>query len=154
MAFHDTVPALSVYFKRSFYEKMESYKNQPLLRQMFKEPPIISFKKGKSLKDMLVRAKIEKVNTKVSHRYGCAAYHPSHFLMFPFLTSPLFLFFCPCPYFLDELTRKRLLRRLDHTNQHCRNKRWLLLKPELLLFNRMNWALQEIHSTQNTNIYI
>ena len=90
---------------------------------MFKEPPIISFKKGKSLKDMLVRAKKEKVNTKVSHRYGCAAYHPSHFLMFPFLTSPLFLFFCPRPYFLDELTRKRLLRRLDHTNQHCRNKR-------------------------------
>ena len=122
-AFHDTVPALSVYFKRSFYEKMESYKKQPLLRQMFKEPPIISFKKGKSLKDMLVRAKIEKVNTKVSHRYGCAAYHPSHFLMFPFLTSPLFLFFCPRPYFLDELTRERLLRRLDHTNQHCRNKR-------------------------------
>ena len=55
---------------------MESYKNQPLLRQIFKEPPIISFKKGKSLKDMLVRAKIEKVNTKVSRRYGCAAYHP------------------------------------------------------------------------------
>ena len=75
-AFRDTVPALSVYFKRSFYEKMESYKNQPLLRQIFKEPPIISFKKGKSLKDMLVRAKIEKVNTKVSRRYGCAAYHP------------------------------------------------------------------------------
>ena len=154
IAFRDTVPALSVYFKRSFYEKMESYKNQPLLRQIFKEPPIISFKKGKSLKDMLVRAKIEKVNSKVSRRYGCAAYHPSHFLMFLFLPSPLFLFFCPRPYFLDELTRKRLLRRLDHTNQHCRNKRWLLLKPELLLFNRMNWALQEIPSTQNTNIYI
>ena len=32
--------------------------NQPLLRQIFKEPPIISYKKGKSLKDMLVRAKI------------------------------------------------------------------------------------------------
>ena len=104
-------------------KKWNLLQNQPLLRQMFKEPPIISFKKGKSLKDMLVRAKKEKVNTKVSHRYGCAAYHPSHFLMFPFLTSPLFLFFCPRPYFLDELTRKRLLRRLDHTNQHCRNKR-------------------------------
>ena len=32
--------------------------NQPLLRQIFKEAPIISYKKGKSLKDMLVRAKI------------------------------------------------------------------------------------------------
>lgn len=32
--------------------------NQPLLRQIFKETPIISYKKGKSLKDVLVRAKI------------------------------------------------------------------------------------------------
>ena len=32
--------------------------NQPLLRQIFKEPPIISYKKGKSVKDMLVRAKV------------------------------------------------------------------------------------------------
>ena len=38
--------------------------NQPLLRQIFKEPPIISYKKGKSLKDMLVRAKIWKVYTR------------------------------------------------------------------------------------------
>ena len=36
--------------------------NQPLLRQIFKEPPIISYKKGKSLKDMLVRAEKKKVN--------------------------------------------------------------------------------------------
>ena len=72
---------------------MESYKNQPLLRQMFKEPRIISFKKGKSLKDMLVRAKTEKLNTKVSRRYGCAAYHPSHFFMFHFLPSLYSSFF-------------------------------------------------------------
>ena len=32
--------------------------NQPLLKKIFTEPPIISFKRGKSLKDMLVRAKI------------------------------------------------------------------------------------------------
>ena len=38
--------------------------NQPLLRQIFKEPPIISYKKGKSLKDMLVRAKIQKAYTR------------------------------------------------------------------------------------------
>ena len=55
--------------------------NQPLLRQIFKEPPIISYKKGKSLKDMLVRAKIWKVYTR---------FHPLHFLM---LTSSRILFF-------------------------------------------------------------
>ena len=54
IAFRDTVPALSVYFKRSFNEKLDLIQNQPLLRQIFKEPPIISYKKGKSLKDMLV----------------------------------------------------------------------------------------------------
>jgi len=32
--------------------------NQPLLRHIFKESPIISYKKGKSLKDLLVRTKI------------------------------------------------------------------------------------------------
>ena len=44
--------------------KWNFIQNQPLLRQIFKEPPIISYKKGKSLKDMLVRAKIQKVNTR------------------------------------------------------------------------------------------
>ena len=58
IAFRDTVPALSVYFKRRFNEKLDLIQNQPLLRQIFKEPPIISYKKGKSLKDMLIRAKI------------------------------------------------------------------------------------------------
>ena len=32
--------------------------NQPLLKTSFKRPPIISYKRGKSLKDMLVRAKM------------------------------------------------------------------------------------------------
>ena len=58
IAFRDTVSALSVYFKRIFNEKLESSTKPTLLRQIFKEPPIISYKKGKSLKDMLVRAKI------------------------------------------------------------------------------------------------
>ena len=31
--------------------------NQPLLKTVFKKTSIISYKKGKSLKDMLVRAK-------------------------------------------------------------------------------------------------
>ena len=38
--------------------KWHLIQNQPLLREIFKEPPQISFKKGKSLNDMLVRAKI------------------------------------------------------------------------------------------------
>ena len=41
-------------------KKWNLIQNQPFLRQIFKEPPIISYKKGKSLKDMLVRAKILK----------------------------------------------------------------------------------------------
>jgi len=32
--------------------------NQPLLNSIFKDPSIISYKRGKSVKDMLVRAKI------------------------------------------------------------------------------------------------
>ena len=32
--------------------------NQPQLRNIFKEPPIISYTKGKSLKDILVKAKL------------------------------------------------------------------------------------------------
>ena len=44
--------------KEVLMKKWNLIQNQPLLRQIFKEPPIISYKKGKSLKDMLVRAKI------------------------------------------------------------------------------------------------
>ena len=32
--------------------------NQPLLREIYKEPRLISYRKGKSLKDMLVKAKL------------------------------------------------------------------------------------------------
>ena len=32
--------------------------NQPLLRQTYKEPPFISYKRGRSLKDILVKAKL------------------------------------------------------------------------------------------------
>jgi len=38
-------------------EKWHMIHNQPSLLQIFKEPPIISLKRGKSLKDMLVKAK-------------------------------------------------------------------------------------------------
>jgi len=39
-------------------ENWSSIENQPLLKTIFKKPPIISYKRGKSLKDMLVRAKL------------------------------------------------------------------------------------------------
>ena len=50
-------PSVST-LKEVLMKKWNLIQNQPLLRQIFKEPPIISCKKGKSLKDMLVRAKI------------------------------------------------------------------------------------------------
>ena len=50
-------PSVST-LKEVFMKKWNLLQNQPLLRQIFKEPPTISYKKGKSLKDMLVRAKI------------------------------------------------------------------------------------------------
>lgn len=39
-------------------EKWHMIQNQPLLRDIFKDPPMISVKKGQSLKSMLARAKI------------------------------------------------------------------------------------------------
>ena len=50
-------PSVST-LKEVLMEKWNLIQNQPLLRQIYKEPPIISFKKGKSLKNMLVRAKL------------------------------------------------------------------------------------------------
>ena len=48
----DTVPTLSVYLlKEVLMKKWNLIQNQPLLRQIFKEPSIISYKKGKSLRD-------------------------------------------------------------------------------------------------------
>jgi len=44
--------------KNILMHKWSLIQNQPLLRTFFKTPPIISYKRGKSLKDMLVRAKI------------------------------------------------------------------------------------------------
>ena len=38
--------------------KWHLIQNQPKLREIFKEPPLISYRKGKSLKEMLVKAKL------------------------------------------------------------------------------------------------
>ena len=44
----DTIPALSVSsIQESLMKKLNLIQNQPLLCQIFKEPPIICYKKGK-----------------------------------------------------------------------------------------------------------
>jgi len=44
--------------KNILMHKWSIVQNQPLPRTIFKQRPIISYKRGKSLKDMLVRAKL------------------------------------------------------------------------------------------------
>ena len=44
--------------KNIIMNKWHLIENQPLLREIFKDPPIISYKKGKSLQDILERAKL------------------------------------------------------------------------------------------------
>ena len=43
--------------KEILMENWHLIERQPLLREIYKEPPLISYKKGRSLKDILVRAK-------------------------------------------------------------------------------------------------
>ena len=52
--YHPSVPDL----KRIFMEKWHWIENQPLLRAIYKELPFTSYRKGKSLKDILVKAKL------------------------------------------------------------------------------------------------
>ena len=44
--------------KNILMDKWHLIQNQPKLREIFKEPPLISYRKGKSLKEMLVKAKL------------------------------------------------------------------------------------------------
>ena len=43
--------------KQTLMQKWSLIQNQPLLKTIYRTPPIISYKKGKSLRDMAVRAK-------------------------------------------------------------------------------------------------
>ena len=52
--YHPALPNL----KDTLMGKWHLIENQPQLRDIFKEPPIISYRKGKSLKDILVKAKL------------------------------------------------------------------------------------------------
>ena len=56
LALHHTLPPNSSKSQRNLTKKW--FLKQPLLNQIFKEPPITSHTKGRSLKDILVRAKI------------------------------------------------------------------------------------------------
>ena len=47
--------------KNILMSKWQLIQNQPLLREIFKEPPIISYKSGKSLKDKLVQSKLSRL---------------------------------------------------------------------------------------------
>ena len=44
--------------KQIVMENWSFIENQPLLKTIFTNPPIISYKRGKSLNDMLVRTKL------------------------------------------------------------------------------------------------
>ena len=44
--------------KQLLMQEWSLIQNQPLLKNIFKIPPIISYRRGKSLKDMLVRAEL------------------------------------------------------------------------------------------------
>ena len=52
--YNPSVPNL----KKILMSKWHLIENQPLLREIYREPPFISYRKGKSLKDILVRAKL------------------------------------------------------------------------------------------------
>ena len=52
--YHLSVPNL----KQILMEKWHLIESQPKLKEMFKEPPIISYKRGILLRDILVRAKL------------------------------------------------------------------------------------------------
>ena len=52
--YHPALPNL----KKILMGKWNLIQNQPQLRNIFKEPPLLSYRKGKSLKDILVKAKL------------------------------------------------------------------------------------------------
>ena len=52
--YHSAMPNLT----ERLMGKWHLIKNQPQLRNIFKEPPILPYRKGKSLNDILVKAKL------------------------------------------------------------------------------------------------
>ena len=52
------VPFVTQYPPEILMGKWHLIQNQPQLRNIFKEPPLLAYRKGKSLKDILVKAKL------------------------------------------------------------------------------------------------
>ena len=74
----DTIPTLSVYYKGSLNNKNGIlYKTNHNFNKFLKNHQSFPYEKGKSLKDMLVRAKKKKVNKGFTESAAC---HPLHFL--------------------------------------------------------------------------
>ena len=44
--------------KNILMSKWHLIENQPLLREIYKDPPLLSYRKGRSLENVLVRAKL------------------------------------------------------------------------------------------------
>ena len=67
--------------KNILMEKWHLIKNQPVLREIFKDPPILSYRKGRTLKDTLVRAKLWRSTTTTMDQWesclACLFYEPS-----------------------------------------------------------------------------
>ena len=55
-------------FEKHSNGKWHLIQNQPLLREIYKGPPLISYRKGKSLKDMLVKTIRVVINTMGTQR--------------------------------------------------------------------------------------
>ena len=51
-------PGNEVEFKKILMSKWHLIQNQPLLREIYKKPPVISYKRVEPLKDILVRSKL------------------------------------------------------------------------------------------------
>ena len=60
--YHPALPNL----KDTLMGKWHLVENQPQLREIFKAPPIISYRKGKSLKDILVKALLEFIHPRTA----------------------------------------------------------------------------------------
>ena len=52
--YHPAVPNL----KQILMKNWHLIEQQPLLKEIYKDPPLVSYKRGRSLKDILVRAKL------------------------------------------------------------------------------------------------
>ena len=60
--YHPALPNL----KDTLMGKWHLIENQPQLREIFKEPPSISYRKGKFLKDILVKALLEFIHPRTA----------------------------------------------------------------------------------------